>query len=275
MSFAHIMAEVVGQAITKEQELSGPWNEFMRTNNRAILQQACGYGHSIPDTKLGAYYYSLVYQKQHYDVLATVMALKETALPHQGRCLMVDFGAGPGTAALAWAAHVVGQTNALPALSYVHLDRLAVMEPLCDALFKADGNLGPEFRWWSYRKAPTSAACLEEWVKNADHAVFVFSYVLCQATVDTSAVTEFARLIGETCTALNGKPAYLLRVDAPLAATSWPLLLNMLCQQGMTVTPTDPSPTMEYRAVYLKPDGTVRDFRDNAGPAVYNVVKLQ
>jgi hypothetical protein len=275
MSFERIMAEVVGRAITEEQELSGPWNEYKRTGDRKVLQEACGYGQKIPDTRLGAYYYSLVYQKQHYDVLAAVMALQGAALPHQGRCLMVDFGAGPGTAALAWAAHVAGRTGTAPALSYVHLDRLPEMEPLCDALLQADPNTGSGFRGWSYREVPKDAACPRQWVEDADHAVFVFSYVLCQATVGTVVVDEFARLITETCKALNGKPAYLLMVDAPLSNSCWPPLLGRLRQKGMTATPTHPAPTLQYRAVYLNPDGTVRDFRDNAGPAIYDMVQLQ
>ena len=274
MSFERIMAEVVGRAITEEQELFGPWNEYKRTGDRKILQEACGYGHRIPDTRLGAYYYSLVYQKQHYDVLTKIMAL-EVALPLQGRCLMVDFGAGPGTAALAWAAHVVGQTNALPALSYVHLDRLAVMKPLCDALFEADRNLGSKFQWWNYREISENAASPRQWVKDADHAVFVFSYVLCQPTVEKPAVTGFAQLIAETCNALDGKPAYLLMLDAPLSNSSWPLLLGMLRRKGIMVTPTNPLPTLQYKAAYLNPDGTVRDSRDNAGPAIYDLIRLQ
>lgn len=273
MNFHDIMAMTVGRAIVEDKELSGPWLSFQNTGIIRLLQEACGYGQQIPDSKLGAYYYSLVYQKQHYDVL--VEALSENRLPVVGRCLMVDFGAGPGTAALAWAYHVNRQTGEPPALTYIHLDRLQEMSSLSELLFHVDDNLDDKFNWKHYISIPIDAARPQDWGRDADYAVFVFSYIMCQPNVSKPDISRFTQLIDNTCTAINGRSAYLLRIDAPHLDQSWNLLLSKLEALGKTPTPISSWQGKRYTAVYLNPDGTERARRNRAGPVKYNLIQIQ
>jgi hypothetical protein len=274
MSFAQLMAQVAGNRILGDPVLRAPWDQFCTTQDIQILQNACGSGQNIPDTELGTLYYSLVYQKQHYDAIATAIRFGAGILQHQGRCLMVDFGAGPGTAALAWAAYVKNQTNNPLSLSYVHLDQLSWMEHLFKCFLTSDPNIGQPFHWWHYAATPDTGSAAE-WVFGADYALFVFSYILCQPSLTLAIVSDFARMVAATCGALGGKPAYILMVDTNLSRTYWRMLVGELGRLGMAVPSTNPSPTLDYNAIYLRPDGSVRDSQYKARKTVYDVVQIQ
>ena len=187
---------------------------------------------------------------------------------------MVDFGAGPGTAALAWAEHIVRQTHELPSLSYVHLDRLVEMGPLCEKFIRCDQNCGDDVHLWKYLDVPVVANEGTFWVENADYAIFVFSYILCQKTVTRDTIIEFAQLIHDVCAMLDGRPAYLLRVDANLSWSLWGVLLTELGHLGVMATESNLSESFQYDGIYLNPDGTVRDIC-NAGPALCDVVRIE
>lgn len=274
MSFAQLMAQVAGNRILGDPILREPWDEYYRTQDIKVLQNACGSGQNIPDTELGTLYYSLVYQKQHYNAVAKAIQLRAGILQHQGRCLMVDFGAGPGTAALSWAAHVKNQTNDPLSLSYVHLDHLSWMKQLCECFLNSDPNIDESSQAWYYKSIPNTSEATK-WVVGADYALFVFSYILCQPSLTPVIVSDFARVVAATCVELGGKPAYILMVDAKISWSYWGMLVNELRKLGMTVQSTHPSPTLDYYATYLRPDGSVRDSWHNVGRTVYDVVQIQ
>jgi hypothetical protein len=274
MSFAQLMAQVAGNRILSDPVLRAPWDEFCRTQKHQVLQNACGSGQNIPDTELGTLYYSLVYQKPHYNAIAEAIRLRAGVLQHQGRCLMVDFGAGPGTAALAWAAYVKNETNNLLRLSYVHLDRLSWMKRLFQCYLNSDPNIDQPPSWWHYTATPNVDRATE-WVVGADYALFVFSYILCQPSLTPAIVSNFAEMVTATCGALGGKPAYILMVDPNLPWSYWGTLVAELRKLGMTVPSTNPRPTLDYNATYLQPDGSVRESLRIVGKTVYDVVQIQ
>jgi hypothetical protein len=274
MSFAQLMAQVAGNRILGAPILRAPWDEYCRTQDIKVLQKACGFGQNIPDTELGTLYYSLVYQKQHYNAVAKAIQLGAGILQHQGRCLMVDFGAGPGTAALAWATHVKKQTNNPLSLSYVHLDHLSWMEQLFGYFFNSDPNIDQSSHWWHYKTIPNTSEATK-WVAGADYALFVFSYILCQPSLTPVIVSKFAGMVAATCVALGGTPAYILMVDANIPRPWWGMLVSELRKLGMTVPSTNPSLTLDYYATYLRPDGSVRHSWHNVGRTVYDVVQIQ
>ena len=149
MSFDMLMARVVGARILGDDTLKRPWDEFRNIGDTNVLSSQCGNAQAIPDTEQAALYYCLTYQKSHYDaVAAAIQRGVDAKTSLLGRWLVVDFGAGPGTALLAWASHVKGVTNAALETSYVHIDNLQCMFNVCERYFREDDNIKCGIKYW-------------------------------------------------------------------------------------------------------------------------------
>ena len=275
MSFDKLMASVVGKRILSDATLRKPWDEFSQTRVNSALSSQCNGAQGMPDTEQAALYYCLTYQKSHYDALAAVMAAGiDATTPLLGRWLVVDFGAGPGTALLAWASYVRNGTNAALKATYVHVDNLKCMFHVCNDYFQEDSNIAAGSTMWSEPDL-TNGNDIDSWARDCDHIIFMFSYVLCQLSVTSATVEAFAKTIVDTCAALTGKPAYLLMVDTNLSRTRWPELLNHLGTSTLNVSRTVSIPPLSIPTIYLDPHGTERDRRQNDGRMIYEVIRLQ
>ena len=155
----------------------------------------------------------------------------------------MDFSAGPGTALVALASSVLEACGAPLAVTYVHVDRSVEMGKLACKFFHADDNVGGGSRIALVTDLMlTTNAEVASWSSDCTHGMFVFSYVLCQQSVDRHAVERFAWAIKTACSSMAGKPAYIVMADANLTHTQWPVLAQELTAAGLPVR-SDPSIT--------------------------------
>ncbi len=267
MSFSKLISKVVGKKILNEKQFIEPWKSFADAGscNYNLLSAPCGNGQAIPDNEHAALYYCLTYQKSHYDAVAAVLrAEMREQVALSGRWLVVDIGAGPATALLAFADEVRRSRGSPLDTSYVHVDTLAAMKNLANTYFDEDDNISADSTIRKVSNLSPSTLCAT-WVNDCDQAIFMFSYVLCQPSVSISSVRAFAAIIAKTCANLEGRPAYILMVDANLSGRSqWPALAEELRRLGLEIEASNPS-SLDVESVYLRPDGSERQRRLNAG----------
>ncbi len=268
------MAEVVGKRLLEDDALNTGWKAYELNGSTEHLAAICGKAENIPDTELAVLYYSLLYQKSHYDAILVALKKASGVIPATcGRWLVADFGAGPGTALLAFAQFVVSQSGPPLDVTYVHVDSSESMRSVAKQYFHADPQVADGSDWLQVPSL-TDATNVEAWVKGVDQALFTFSYVLCQPSVTSSTIGVFASAVARTCVELGNRSAYILNVEPNLPnRTKWPELMKRLAPLGVTVRPV--SQTLDLTVVYLNPDGTIRDRRSTSGKTIYAAAKLK
>jgi len=232
------MAEVVGKRLLEDDALNAGWKAYKLNGNTEHLAAVCGKAENIPDTEIAALYYSLVYQKSHYDAILAALKKAPGVIPATcGRWLVADFGAGPGTALLAFAQFMASQSGPPLDVTYVHVDSSKSMRSVAKRYFDADPQVAVGSDWHPVPSL-TDATDVGAWVKGVDQALFTFSYVLCQQSVTSSTIGVFASAVARTCVELRDRPAYILNVEPNLPIrTRWPELMICLARQGVTVSP--------------------------------------